>query len=985
MGVLVVFSPSSPQCADFARSHRIAESEDFILKARIGLKLEKRLAAHGILELKQDLALVQPGGWNRIGHSFTWTPGRKAENLILPFSPPSAGIGIALADYNELWVDYREILPGQPGALSVDLALESTDHAEGKTSQLTATAALKAVHAVEEINAGEADWVKKNNAYGLGRLLRRPPDEKWRYVIWKGFTVIQRRLHRNLAGIEAMDIMFTSEFPVESLNLRIGTRDNYGPGKMIELQKGSEIGPDIYGNQSWHVDILKILGEYFSRGDKAYLQEVIAFVKGDAADAGRRHPLKKVIFFASNDAPDRSRDQRNIATALTSRTESVTASVKRMIIDLHDLNSNPDRDVLFKGGRLIIYSKKPIKPCAVTIEKIRLVGIYDADLPIFLHAGEKMILGWGGPFINPPDPADQVEWPEIASYLPFEISSLPLPARKDTRNSLAIEGGGALRSDKPFTKVASGRDGLVLEGSGRWLEASWPVSADVDKDSIFFMHVSSGTEQFQKVVLTAGFEQGSDMHLVVEPNMPERLLRKGKIARLSFRINLVSVPFRIKLKEAALFRPVLLTQKKAFVQKLPTRTAEKLVVSALSTPLGVTADQDGDVLRGASVSNEGSGARTLRWTTFSANHMEWARGLRFSYHVPHRTVENPCWLNLTLKWDKCIESKDVCLNQASGEIFLPVAGSVGYSDYGKFRSADWKATLSVSSTTADNSFEFRAALEGIAMRSPAQELASWPVFISGGRPLGFAPSGGKAGEILKGPMWLGAGVEPVLRMISSSARIQPVESPWFRVDSNAIELGPSVPQSVAKKLMALIENQEIPSEASLPSRISKLDFCLVLALLLLGGMVLSKPRFNVEDSGIFRTLTVRFKAAGTIFWLVVTVMFYGVGIMDQSSSGQNHYFTFGAIAAVFLLRYALEAFGPALKAFSPTAAEHIFNGTGKQYLACALLALIVTAGMVLCRMRSIAEQSANVAYYCLIIGIVKESIGIYRDKDSECL
>lgn len=897
---------------------------NFIFRTTVALKKEKRRSAYDILELESGPILIphrRPSdadrgddktgfGWSRVGQGFVWKPGVNAEPLPVPFGVPSGeSRGRVLTDYDELWVDYRELFPAHPCAFSVKIGEDSAD-SEGE----------KILSVVDEIDASEAVWVAKDSGYILRRLLRLSPDAKWRYVLWRGINVIQRRLHRDLSDIEAMDVVFASGFSVKGLNLRIETGDNDGPGKLVELAPPNEMLADSYGNQVWRVNMTQVVRERFPGVKKVYLQEIIAFAENEAGDIFHIHPLKKIIFQGMVDARNGGASRREseegsaVAPSVSSgkvsghkvpdavfsvRTETVTPFVKRMIVSLDVLKQR--EDVLFRNGRLSVLPGNSAEPSGIKIEKIWLVSGYDTNLPAFLRSGEDLIRNWAGPFINPPDPEVRVEWPEVLGYLPFgvlrprfvpgstvgddssvagSVTDVAIPIKETPaylpplkfktvpftldsdraeggemgiglreraplfpsgmRESFMKERGISFRSDRPFTKAARDGNGLILEGDGRLIEVGWTISAVVDKGAIFFLAVPEGAEKIRKIILTASFEKGADLRLIIGPNMPVPLVREGRILNLSFRIDTTSAPFHLKLKEATLFRPVLTTKEEAFVRGLPEKGAEIPPPVALWASPGIFVYKDGGRVRGAVYTPESSRqdpvGGALHWSTPLVSPMEWAGDVRLHYRIPQRTVsENPCWLNLKLKWDKRSESRDVCLERAEGDIMLPLADFLGKGgeDPGALNSADWKIDFGSLVAGADNSFEFGVAFEGYSLKSASRKLKKWAVLYSRGLPIGFTVDKEIENKILEGPVQLEAEAEAVSKVALSGGEVTPAESPWFKVDSAAIEPVSPLPQGAWKKLV--LQKREAASSLGLFSWLVKVALLLAFAGLLWKG------------------------------------------------------------------------------------------------------------------------------------------------------
>lgn len=769
-------------------------------------------------------------GWCRIGDGFTWTPQGRAADLTFPLD---LGDG-PLSDSDELWVDYQELFPENPATMAVKLVMGGSPDSKSASRRI-AFAEQRPAHVVEEIDASESAWVEKDGAYVLARFLGRAPDAKWRYTAWKGHTVVQRRFHRDLKDIVALDVDFGPRAVVEGLNLRIGTADNFRPGRLVELRRPAELG---YRTQKWHVDIAGILRERFPDKDAAYLQEMVAFVKDDATDAAVQHPLRRIVFYG----PDASARQLVMSAgpvdALPARTQLAAPSIRRVVVDLRGLREN--RWGQPESGQLIFSEARSSVPGGIKMSGVRLVRLQESTRPLFLNAADELIRRWGGPFLGLSDDTSRVESPEISSYLPFSFG-----------------GDISLRSDKAVEKRPASDGGLVLDGTGTWLEFRWPMHAPIDGHPLFFLGVPIGAGQISRMMLEGESQEGV-WRQSVRPNEPARISHAVGTGRLTLKMFFSEPPFHVKLEEAVFFRPVLSTAKECFSRKTLVKLLAHPPVAHISVPKGA------------------------------------------------------------------------------------------------------------------------AALKGVALQSPAESLHEWPLYRSGGHPLGFDLGAAKK-SILAGPVRLNADPKQTLYAALSGARIEEVENPWFKVDSVSIHFGPTMREDFAAKLLSFVAERRDsanPTRADLghPSR-SRYEKLLswTLAWLCLAWVFY---RLSGAIGGV---------SAGhkSLFGILVAVLLYGAGIIAQPASGVNQFFAFGGFAAALALRFLVEAMIPQVSTFLPHLAKRIHGSIGRTYLACASLALLSTALMLICRQQPMAEQAAVVFYYAFAIGVVMEAVAVFRGRDSD--
>ena len=93
---------------------------------------------------------------------------------------------------------------------------------------------------------------------------------------------------------------------------------------------------------------------------------------------------------------------------------------------------------------------------------------------------------------------------------------------------------------------------------------------------------------------------------------------------------------------------------------------------------------------------------------------------------------------------------------------------------------------------------------------------------------------------------------------------------------------------------------------------------------------------------------------------------------------ENYFFTCGALAVTFSLRYLVAVLWAFTDRLSSTFADDISAIPIRPYFAAAILGLAATAGSILAGMQPIAEQAAIVVYFCLAIGIYRTGLELYK-------
>lgn len=109
------------------------------------------------------------------------------------------------------------------------------------------------------------------------------------------------------------------------------------------------------------------------------------------------------------------------------------------------------------------------------------------------------------------------------------------------------------------------------------------------------------------------------------------------------------------------------------------------------------------------------------------------------------------------------------------------------------------------------------------------------------------------------------------------------------------------------------------------------------------------------------------------------VALYALGLLQHYAQGENYFFTFGGIVAVFSWRAFMRYMRESIFCSRPTWAIIIYGGRGSIYFFGALIFLVITAGILMFNLAPVAEQVAVVVYYFLVVGSILEILALRRD------
>ncbi|OGR97388.1 MAG: hypothetical protein A2V88_07140 [Elusimicrobia bacterium RBG_16_66_12] len=970
-----------------ARAAQPRLASGLVAKLGVSLRSERLPALVDAVELpwKSPRLDESSSGWTRQDDRWVWFPGARRETLGVPFFAPDPRNSPRLADFDELWIDYQNLSSRNSCVPAPEMMLRSG----GAVVAFNAPASSD----LETIDVVGARWSKKTYGYAIGRMLGLPPDEDWRYTQFGRFTVLQRRLHEDLSNLAEVALVFQNDAPVVHVNLRVKFGDSPGFAELFQLgETATRVGAD--GRSAAHIDMKKVLGSRLSDPRaKAYLEEITVFVRGEQEKVAKERPLREINLYHGS---------------LPGRIDKIAPFRDRFVLDLRALSGS--KSGVFSWGKIGFSAYDPDSVCAVKLDNVRLVSFFDKARPVFLREGEELARRWGGPFAVALGSGTRVEWPRVQGYLPFQ-SARPggeellfderkiivtidverhqarLEAKtafkpepftvKPAADRRLIQGVGyKVRSDDAFTGAVLAQDGLVLEGYGKRVEFDWPISARLDQASRFFAALAEGGESIAKGALTLELQSGGSRTLDVVPNQPVLLdAGTGSIKAARLRLDLNRSPYRLKLKELALFSPGLLTENEAFDEKWPTsnpisrRLHPEITVPAQKKWLRVVS---GRVL-GLAPQNAGR-AHTLDWTTRIGGDADWARGVRFTYQVP-RTLQDDdaCWMNLAIRWDRRTVSRDVCFTRSRGSVLLPLGRFLDAKDdlaaFGAMRSIAWKVRLGRRALMGgDVAFAFGVELEGAGARSIRQDLQDWNALGIAGDASAWKPDGRLLGDIVKRPLRLvedGEALEKIL-----AGRIAPAEHPYFRLDSVAVEPRAPLSAEAWQKIVG----------AGGGKRSGSLRGPLILGgLLVLMGLGWSAFRggwrsfrgANFDAGGGHRVL---FAAA-----FLAAAVLYAKGARAPVDAAENMLFTLGGLAAVGALRGLIGSLAPWLKPRFPRLAYSV-EGGGAPYFTSALIGVAATAALAVSSNSAAANQAAIVACYCLAVGVGKELFSLGKKR-----
>lgn len=800
--------------------------------ARVAFRTEpgRLVAEQQELTYKADAAPLA-SGWRRQGELITWQGNAsRAESLLVPLQLPG-NRPLRLTGYDALWVDYQ-LSPGlnscQPG-----VKLQVQSRPDGRASSLPfserwSTGQVGAPKLLQTINANDEAWQKKEYSYLLGKALHFKPDSRWRYAQDERNVAVQRRMHVGVDAGGFLEIAIAPGWTVERVNLRVRLQDDYGPGQLVEF--GGLPAPSILpdGRPGVRLYLREALQrsfpEAFATSRRAldarpmYLQEMVVFLPGDARQLAAAKPLRSVTLWGTDPA-----DQSTInAETLSFEHQVLNHYSQRMVVDLRNATENGDETL--EQATLLLTPGVDSDACAIRINGVRLVSGYGGIVPVYGREVEDWSRRWGGPFKQMLPRRGEVEQPGIIGYLPLEsltdsrprreaaigyvfegatapkeTSAASPPYRIRTKSGHYVDSPRGLTNSTGVTLLAPGgmraatdRPGVwLLDGDSPRLELKWPLNADIGPNTWFFMGAGENADQLGFVELILLTADGQRLRRKVAPNQPVHLVGKPtRLIGLELEIAPQVFPYRLGLRELALFEPSVIDYAKALRLPLPTRLD--------STPQPVPAEgaasfvktEPGRVVGLVGISGE------VRFSTHLAFPLHSVRGLamKFAFPPAFEEADGRCPLLLRFNWEKGAFQRQFCPNTRAGSVFVPLAAWIGteaaVGDLGRLQSIDWTVSLPGMHARGDaESFSLEFSIDGWANLSAIDHLQRTPLFKVGKATV-FAinDTGDHAlgGETTSG-VWLPLVADTLALIANSKGDVISGENALFKLDKIVVE------------------------------------------------------------------------------------------------------------------------------------------------------------------------------------------------------
>jgi len=370
------------------------------------------------------------------------------------------------------------------------------------------------------------------------------------------------------------------------------------------------------------------------------------------------------------------------------------------------------------------------------------------------------------------------------------------PIAKKTKNSeVNIRGATSDINWKPVF------NGIVLKGNTPWAEVDWKIKSSLPEKLYFFLNIPIGAEFIQSAQLIFSKESLTFPPIPITPNRASRI-NLAQTDADNLKIKLTFRPgnsFQILLKEMALFEPRSLTNKEALYLPILTKNKVFLAPIDVQSPSSfkvIKSDNDLQIF-GSSSQNTPT---FIKWTTRLDPEAIKPRQIHFKYSTPQTINQlDPYWLHLTGANNHF--SKKIRLSASQGHIIIPV----GYLTFDPtfLNTLEWKILLPKISNLpkATSNFTFSMFIDGLALKTPYDDLLSSPILKLNNQNLFISPSFDVPASLKKSEKFLvNFTVQLPKSITEKTLALKTPHHPYFDVSSVSLSsLTPISPNSFQTK------------------------------------------------------------------------------------------------------------------------------------------------------------------------------------------
>ena len=878
---------------------------------------------------------------------------------------------ITLSDYDELWIEYRDIIHDNPTQIDFLLLLESEAESGSSQEKLFYVENLKAnfsndIDGVEDVS--NATWQPKDKIYLLKRFFGTEIDNNWRYIHHRGNMVLQKRFSKTLSyngAINAIDLFLDAGTKLEALNLRFKTEDGE---EIVEL---NSISNRTLKNDDGSLQVRINLNELQKLHKQLVLEEMIIFLSGNEDELLKNRPLHSIHwvnkptvnegFLPYQDLKEEGNDKVNVEIInLDSQMNEMSYGNKRTQFDLTQLLRQVDLKSKLVSMKLILKPKLKNKFGGVEITKVSLVSTYENKVPAIVLQGRKMLKRWGVELDAIGNSNESNVWPVIYKH--------SITHQKSTN----------------------------IDPQDRWIDLEWNVGKEIIEGSYLYLGGKEIQDKVEFIQATPYSFSGESLgNWFLKLNESVQLDNfKGSHERVDYiKIRVYITPpsgksqqtetedtytpkgNRSPITELALFKVDSLSFDKILDTPIPLKQETSLDLEIESKPSNIITNkaQDGTT-KFIRLYDEPSHGDLFFITVIEDRKRSEDDSLVVSYEMPFISpLIDECWLEMTATGDgKEIQNK-ICLDGSSGKksIHLPA-----WVDQIK-----WRTTLLNENNIWSNSVgdKFSLSIKLLTSLTTRDQLVSQPILALDSNKL--LPVGAKFNKY-EGNLYFDLGY---IKHSSYFEDIKYLEHPWLKAEKIIID---------RKEPLSITEWQELIKDGDESFWLQIIKYLSIIFAIwwfitsgwfiksfrALAALFLSLWNFPVEVLSRFN-IEVSWRVTYW-WWLIVTLSLYVGDVLLSDMQAEDQYFTFGGMALIMWWRALVEYRKPYVESRWPGLSKKVYSRPGTKYFSGFVVIIFGVAVMLMLRLEPIANQLAFVGYCLLIVGVVLEILDLRKDKPS---
>ena len=945
-----------------------------------------------------------PQGWSSLDKTYIWNPNNQENALIIPLSPKSTGKLTSLTDFDELQLDFNGLTSQNPPLLSLKMNVAWDESGKDLT---TAIIAGKQLVSLKSLRLPSALWKEKGFSYLTKRTFGLVHDSSWNFIRKKNYFFYQNRFHLNLDAVETIDIHFKPNVSLKkitslSCNVRIGFESLLVPTKIMECARFPKNIFRPNGHLILRIWVGEMLRSKSGNKDNGFLEEIIFQIAEKQLKNIQEQPINSIQFrsffqpkIPNNDTITKVPEHLETKDRIFHfQTPVITLSSKRkrLIFPLEQLTEKIGRTGKIKNIALSIQPRHWDIPSEFLLQRLRLVSHGSEQRPEIFNIGKKLSTRWGGPFFDQEENSKKIEWVKVQDFFSFNALTINQGSKLTTSLNGVRQVGSNFKTTSDFIDFRgininsqnelqgwhSENDGLILEGKGNWIEIDWPVKTKFDKNTRFFMGFGAGKENILDLTIKPVTKSRELSPISIFPNKPERLkLKSEEIKNLKIKIFLHSSPFRLQLKEVAIFQPALL--KPAKILDTPTLVEEETFLFPKNVQ--ISPQKKVTIFKrhlSASLWSKKEGVpNKLSWITKVNRKFNQIQGLKISYKVPPTMhAKNLCWLQFTLVSTNHKVNRTMCSESSTNEIIFPsemLFHGINFKNDEILKHISWKILAKNKTNSNDQplSIDIAVSLIGYDIRTFRSALFSHPVMDWNGTAL-FSTSikGVSRGDKVSNNFVTSLGHVSIKDKTQATPLIYLLDHPYFQI--NKITLIKKEPISVNDLVSQTKKTPTHPLDENQGSAYPKLIFFFLLAGVLWWGW---KQKERILSLKWLIQLSPELAHKQIRVWLFVAAGHYLFGLvlsLLKWRAGADFFLTLAGLAVLMAWRSFVWKIRPDMESRYPELATKVYGGAGTHYISGFILTLAGAAFFLVIRLEPVAEQIAVVGYYMLVVGVILE-------------